>query len=84
MRVVVEDTCHGCKGLCYIGRDGRPAVDGPIRCSICNGSGISYQPISLEDFAKLFAWGQEMGSNEHGTTIRNVLRVVPQGGTSDG
>lgn len=81
--VMAPYTCEICKGSGNV-KENTPfgVIEG--ECWSCRGRTCRETWITLEDFAKLFSWGTAHGENEHGPTMKNVLRVVPQGGTGDG
>ncbi len=82
-RVVVEDNCRRCHGKGDI-----PVHDDRLipvmRCPTCDGRGYHRTSISLEDFAKLFTWGQayDEAAMRREKAPDNEIRVrpMPQGG----
>jgi DnaJ-class molecular chaperone len=78
-----DAVCRSCDGTGRVKLGFAITPDGQARCPGCSGAGaVTTQFLMpLEEFAKLFTWGTEHGSNEHGPTARQALFVAPpQGG----
>ncbi len=66
--------CKTCGGTGIVKHAFKIGPKGPV-CPGCDGAKLRHEAMPIEDFARMFTYGETHGYNRHGPTVENEVRV---------